>query len=104
MISPVAIPPEPRQVAAAFSKGTIGVVVIGGDYQGLGIVRSLGRRKVPVCVIDDETSIARCSRYTTHSVAVSSLRDEKEAVDIILAAGKRLNLKGWVVYPTRDET
>ena len=32
-------------------------------------MRSLGRRGVPVCVIDDEHSIARFSRYTTHSVA-----------------------------------
>jgi predicted ATP-grasp superfamily ATP-dependent carboligase len=38
-----------------------GGIVIGGDYQGLGIVRSLGRRGIPVCVIDDEASIARVS-------------------------------------------
>ena len=59
---------------------TIGAVVIGGDYQGLGIVRSLGRQKVPVCVIDDERSIARFSRYTTHAAKVDSLRGEKETV------------------------
>jgi len=33
--------------------------VIGGDYQGLGIVRSLGRQGIPVCVVDDEYSISR---------------------------------------------
>ena len=48
--------------------GRVGAVVCGGDYQGLGIVRSLGRRGIPVCVIDDERSIARFSRYTTSSV------------------------------------
>ena len=42
---------------------TLGAVVIGGDYQGLGIVRSLGRQGVPVCVVDDEHSISRYSRY-----------------------------------------
>ena len=82
----------------------IGAVVVGGDYQGLGIVRSLGRRRVPVCVIDDEHSIARFSRYTTHAVAVESLRDERKTVDILLDIGRRLDLKGWVLYPTRDET
>jgi D-aspartate ligase len=90
--------------AEEVSKESIGAIVIGGDYQGLGIVRSLGRRNVPVCVIDDETSIARFSRYTTHSVAVSSLRGEKETVDSVLDIGRRLNLKGWVIYPTREET
>lgn len=81
-----------------------GAVVIGGDYQGLGIVRSLGRRNIPICVIDDEHSIARFSRYTTHFVSVRDLRDEESAVDALLEAGRRLRLEGWVLYPTRDET
>lgn len=84
--------------------GRPGAVVVGGDYQGLGIVRSLGRRGVPVCVIDDERSIARFSRYATHAVSVPSLRDERETVDTVMAIGARLGLEGWVLYPTRDET
>lgn len=86
------------------SKKPIGAVVVGGDYQGLGIVRSLGRRNVPVCVIDDERSIARFSRYATHAVAVTSLRDEKQTVDAVVDIGRRLGLDGWVLFPTRDET
>ncbi len=86
------------------SQKPIGAVVVGGDYQGLGIVRSLGRRKVPICVIDDERSIARFSRYATHSVAVASLRYERQTVDTVLEIGHRLNLRDWVLYPTRDET
>jgi D-aspartate ligase len=93
-----------RETEGRSSKKPIGAVVIGGDYQGLGIVRSLGRQKVPVCVVDDEHSIARFSRYTTHAIAVKSLRDEREAADTVLEIGRRLDLKGWVVYPTRDET
>jgi D-aspartate ligase len=81
-----------------------GAVIVGGDYQGLGIVRSLGRRGVPVCVIDDEHSIARFSRYTTHHVRVRELRDEEATVETVLAAGRRLDLSGWVLYPTREET
>src|SRR3989442_12798221 len=93
-----------RSSTVGSSEKPIGAVVVGGDYQGLGIVRSLGRRRVPVCVIDDEHSIARFSRYTTHAVAVESLRDERKTVDILLDIGRRLDLKGWVLYPTRDET
>ena len=91
------------QVAVVGSE-PIGAVVVGGDHQGLGIVRSLGRRRVPVCVIDDERSIARFSKYTTRTVSVPSLRDEKQTVDTLLEIGHRLNLQGWVLYPTRDET
>jgi D-aspartate ligase len=82
----------------------VGAVVVGGDYQGLGIVRSLGRHGIPVCVIDDEHSIARFSRYATHAVRTASLRDEPQTIDIVMDVGRRLGLRGWLLYPTRDET
>jgi D-aspartate ligase len=85
------------------SNRPLGAVVLGGDYQGLGIVRSLGRRKIPVCVIDDERSIARYSQYATHSVFVADLRNEGNIVRQLIDIGKRLNLGGWVLFPTRDE-
>jgi len=92
-----------RSSTVGSSEKPIGAVVVGGDYQGLGIVRSLGRRGVPVCVIDDERSIARFSRYTTHALAVANLRDEDQTVQSVLEIGRRLDLEGWVLYPTRDE-
>jgi D-aspartate ligase len=67
-------------------------------------VRSLGRRQVPTCVIDDEHSIARFSRYATHAVPCESLRDESATVETVLDVGERLGLDGWVLYPTREET
>jgi predicted ATP-grasp superfamily ATP-dependent carboligase len=82
----------------------VGALVIGGDYQGLGIARSLGRQGVPVCIVDDEYSIARFSRHTKHSVRVKALKDEQETVRTLLEVGQRLGLEGWVLYPTRDET
>jgi D-aspartate ligase len=83
---------------------SIGAVVLGGDYQGLGIVRSLGRKGIPVCVVDDEHSIARYSRYTTASVGIASMRHPEETIQGLLDIGRRLELQGWVLYPTRDET
>jgi D-aspartate ligase len=80
-----------------------GGIVIGGDYQGLGIVRSLGRHGVPVCVIDDEMSIARYSRYTAFSQRVPSLLEPKDTLRALLDFGHRNRLHGWVLYPTRDE-
>jgi predicted ATP-grasp superfamily ATP-dependent carboligase len=81
----------------------LGAVVVGGDYQGLGIVRSLGRTGFPVCVVDDEPSIGRYSRYATHAVRVPNLRNEKAIVEALLDVGRRLSLKGWVLFVTRDE-
>jgi len=81
----------------------VGAVVIGGDYQGLGIVRSLGRQQIPVCVIDDELSISRYSRYCARFVKLESLREERTTVDSLLKLGKRFDLRGWVLYATREE-
>jgi D-aspartate ligase len=89
--------------ASAVPAGQAGAIVVGGDYQGLGIVRSLGRRGVPVCVVDDEYSISRFSRYCTHFVKVESLREEQATVDQLLKIGKELALQGSVLYPTREE-
>jgi predicted ATP-grasp superfamily ATP-dependent carboligase len=80
-----------------------GALVIGGDYQGLSIVRSLGQRGVPICVVDDEMAIARFSKYTTKSVRLEGLREENSTIEGLLTVGQRLGLQGWVIYPTRDE-
>ena len=80
-----------------------GAVVVGGDYQGLGILRSLGCRGVPVCVVDDEFSISRFSKYCTHFVKTPPLREERAIADSLLDIACRLGLSGWVLYPTREE-
>lgn len=85
------------------TNGKVGAVVVGGDYQGLGIVRSLGRHGVPVCIVDDEHSISRFSRYASHAFKIGNLRDERSAVSALLDLGRRMKLQGWILYPTRDE-
>jgi D-aspartate ligase len=80
-----------------------GGIVLGGDSQGLGIARSLGAHGVPVCVIDDEASIARASRYVQQVVRVPDLRTDKGVLDALALARARHGLQGWVLYPTRDE-
>ena len=93
-----------RPGTLASGPGQTGAIVIGGDYQGLGIVRSLGRRGVPVCVIDDEASIARVSRFSGRSVHVPTLRDEASTLDALDAVRRAHGLEGWVLFPTREET
>ncbi len=81
-----------------------GAIVIGGDYQGLGVVRSLGRRGVDVVVIDDERSISRHSRYARGAFRFRDLRDEGATLRVLLDLGRSGEFDGWVVYPTREET
>ena len=83
---------------------TAGALVIGGEHPGLGVARSLGRRGIPVYVVDDQRSVSSFSRYTTRTIRVPDLRDERKAVDAVLEIGRRFNLRDWVLFPTRDET
>src|SRR5947209_7398616 len=82
----------------------IGALVVGGEHPGLGVVRSMGRRGIPVVVVDDQQCISSFSRYVDRVVRVADLRDERRTVDAILDVGRRFDLREWVLFPTRDET
>ena len=84
-------------------RSDVGAVVIGGDHPGLGIARSLGRRGIPVYLLDDQFCISQFSRYAARVVKVDNLLDERKAVDSVLEVGRRFNLRDWVLFPTRDE-
>jgi predicted ATP-grasp superfamily ATP-dependent carboligase len=89
---------------APMGSSQIGAIVIGGEHPGLGIARSLGRRGIPICVIDDQHSVSQFSKYVTRTVRVKDLRDEIKTVESVIEIGQRYGLKGWVLFPTRDET
>ncbi|MGH9512763.1 MAG: ATP-grasp domain-containing protein [Terriglobales bacterium] len=82
----------------------VGALVIGGEHPGLGVARSLGRKGIPVVVLDDQHSVSSFSRYVTRVVRTKNLRDARSTVDAVLDVGHRLGLEGWVLFPTRDET
>jgi D-aspartate ligase len=94
---------QPRTSAPESVDG-VGALVVGGDYQGLGIARSLGERGIPVVVLDDERSIAASSRFVKRRRRVPNLRDPRSALDALLDTHRQLGLSGWVLYPTREET
>ena len=71
-----------RRKAFVTSEDHVGAVVIGGEHPGLGVARSLGRRGIPVYVIDDQLSISSFSKYVSRTIRVKDLRDERSAVAI----------------------
>ncbi len=81
-----------------------GAVVIGGDYRGLGVVRSLGRRGIPVWVLYDEHRLASTSRYAQRSFAWPTTSAPTEQIAYLLRLAERHQLDGWTLFPTADET
>jgi D-aspartate ligase len=82
----------------------VGALVVGGDHPGLGIARSLGRRGIPVYILEDQHSISSFSRYASKVIRVKDLLDERRTVEAVLEVGQRFGLRDWVLFPTRDET
>jgi len=77
-----------------------GAIVLGGNFVGLGVARSLGAQGIRTWVIDSSRSksIAQFSRYTERFLEV------KEAlVDVLLREAKQHHLEGWVLIPVSDD-
>jgi predicted ATP-grasp superfamily ATP-dependent carboligase len=80
-----------------------GALVLGADYRGLGVVRSLGRRGVPVWVLKEEGEpLASTSRYARRSLPWPVGGEDRVAFLCDLAQSE--GIEGWALVPTADET
>ncbi len=80
-----------------------GALIIGGDYRGLGVVRSLGRHDIPVWVLTDEHRLAAHSRYCRKSFEWPDTSDS-DRERFLIELNRTYGLEGWALIPTGDET
>ncbi|MFX0195373.1 MAG: ATP-grasp domain-containing protein [Candidatus Hodarchaeota archaeon] len=85
-------------------KRKTGAIVVGGHFQGLGVIRSLGRRGIPVCLLDSQIPIARFSRYIRLFKPCPPPTYHKGFLEYLIDLVRCHGLHGWVVIPTDDET
>jgi D-aspartate ligase len=87
---------------AAVGSHAGGAVVFGSDYRALGVVRSLGRRGIPVLVLSgrDDTLAAK-SRYATDVVP---LPEGGDPTLLLCDLAERFEIADWVLFPTADES
>ena len=79
-----------------------GIVVLGAEYRGLGVVQSLGRRAISAVVLQERPwDIARYSRYVSRAIRWPA-GDARTA--FLLDLAERQGLRGWALVPTGDET
>lgn len=77
---------------------------MGADYRALGVVRSLGRRGIPVWVIKQGGHlVATTSRYVRRMVPWPEGND-REKVRFLKELCARHHLGGWMLFPTDDYT
>src|SRR5690242_13327098 len=81
-----------------------GAVVTGANYRALAVVRSLGRRGVPLRVVrSDEHAVATASRYAGPRLGWPAGADDDARVAYLLEMAGHEGLDGWVLIPTSDE-
>ncbi len=103
-----------EQAAAADSMGaarpaaapahTEGVLLIGGDFQAVGVMRSLHDSGIPVYLLASEAGIAWYSRYAGRKSRNYDLLSTEDGASDLLELVERERLHGWVVYCVNDET
>lgn len=82
----------------------VGALVFASSYTALGIVRSLGRRGIPVWVLGDRFSLAGVSRYAKRSIPfVDKGADEAAQVAFLVRLARQHNLTGWAIFPDSDK-
>lgn len=94
----------PGQGNLAHCPEKAGAVIIGGDFQGLGSLRSLGKYNVPTYLLDQGMCISRFSRYTKRFKRCPSVRQEGDLLHFLTDLARKEDLNGWVIYPNDDET
>jgi len=77
-------------------------VVMGGSVNGLSFARSLGRRGVPVLILDSDWGIGMYTRYANTQIIPSTFTHEDEWVAFHDHIGSQLERPG-VIFPTSDE-
>ena len=98
----MALPRSTSTLPMAKDQGNVGALVMGADYRGLGVARSLGRRGIPVWVLRQGGHlVAATSRYVGRSVPWPT-RDDRTEIDQLLRLGKNHGLKDWLLFPTDD--
>src|SRR2546422_2482439 len=82
--------------------GTLdGAVVIGSEYRQLGLIRSLGRRGVPVWVLAGDHWLGRVTRYA-HRVFKWPHGSDAERLAYLVELSARHRLETWALFPAED--
>jgi D-aspartate ligase len=80
---------------------SIGALVVGGAHGSLALVRSLGRRGIPVCFLTHDHPIAKYSRYADRSFAWDG-PDDDGAIEFLKNLAREHQLEGWVLIAAGD--
>ncbi len=84
--------------------GKTGVIITGGDFQGLGAMRTLAKKGIPVILLDSDFCIARFSRYKEKYFKSPHPSEKESYRNFLIDFARKEKFQKWVIFPNSDES
>jgi len=83
----------------------VGAIITGGDFQALGVLRTLARKNIPIIMLDSDHCIGKYSKYKKKFFKSPPPSDHQSYVDFLIKLAKKENIHKdrWVIFPNSDE-
>jgi predicted ATP-grasp superfamily ATP-dependent carboligase len=83
----------------------VGALITGGDFQSLGVLRTLTKKDIPIIMLDSDLCIAKYSRFKKKFFRSPRPSDNQSYVDFLIELAKKENIHGdrWIIFPNSDE-
>lgn len=82
----------------------IGAVITGGDFQGLGVMRTLAKKGIPIILLDSDLCIGRFSKYEKKFFRSPHPSEKESYLNFLIDLAKKEKIQGWVIFPNSDES
>ena len=80
-----------------------GVVIIGGNVQGLGLLRSFARNNIKTILISNKKlDIVKFSKYLKKYIVFKKIYEPVELKNFLIRFAEDKKLNDWIVLPTED--
>lgn len=81
----------------------VGVVLTGGDFQALAVLRTLARKSIPVVMLEHDHCISRYSVFKKRLLKAPPLAEHEAYAHFLVRIADREGLRDWVLFPNSDE-
>jgi D-aspartate ligase len=80
-----------------------GVIIIGGNVQGLGLLRTYARNNIKTILINNKhLDIVKFSKYLKKYILFKKMSEPLELKNFLINLAKDKKLDGWIILPTED--